>query len=297
MKTEKRILLAFLLNFLFAVFEFIGGAVTGSITLTSDAVHDLGDAASIGISYYFERKSKRKPDGRYTYGYARFSVLGSALTTAILLCGAVLLIHNAILRILAPRPIDYNALIGFAAVGMAVNLVAVLVTRRGASLNQRAVSLHLLEDLLGWGAVLVGATVMRFVDFPILDPLMSIGIAVLILVSSLRGLREILDLFLEKVPEGITVGAVCERVVAVPDVLDVHHIHLWSMDGERNYATMHVVTDADPHVIKERVRDALAELGISHATLELEREGEECHGALREIPPRHRVGHHHRHHH
>lgn len=297
MKTEKRILLAFLLNFLFAVFEFIGGAVTGSITLTSDAVHDLGDAASIGISYYFERKSKRKPDGRYTYGYARFSVLGSALTTAILLCGAVLLIHNAILRILSPKPIDYNGLLIFAAVGVAVNLVAVLITRRGASLNQRAVSLHMLEDLFGWGAVLVGATVMRFVDFPILDPLMSIGIAVLILVTSLRGLREILDLFLEKVPEGITVGAVSERVVAVPDVLDVHHIHLWSMDGERNYATMHVVTDADPHVIKERVRDALAELGISHATLELERVGEECHGALREIPPRHRGGHHHRHHH
>ena len=144
MKTERNILIAFILNFAFSIFEFVGGFFTGSVAIVSDAVHDIGDAASIGISYFLEKKSKKKPDEHYTYGYARYSVIGSVITTLILLVGSVLVVYNAILRIIDPTPINYNGMIIFAVIGAAVNFMAAFFTREGDSLNQKAVNLHML---------------------------------------------------------------------------------------------------------------------------------------------------------
>ena len=185
MKTERNILIAFLLNLAFSIFEFFGGFFTGSVAIISDAVHDIGDAASIGASYFLEKKSKKQPDEHFTYGYARYSVIGSVITTLILLVGSLLVIYNAVLRIIHPTPINYGGMILFAIIGAAVNLLAALFTREGDSLNQKAVNLHMLEDVLGWLVVLVGAVIMRFTDIAIIDPLMSIGVAVFIF----RGLR------------------------------------------------------------------------------------------------------------
>ena len=114
MRTEKNILVAFVLNLLFSIFEFVGGIFTGSVAIISDAIHDIGDALSIGISYFLEKKSKKQPDDVYTYGYARYSVIGSVITTLILLFGSVMVIYNAILRIINPVPINYNGMILFA---------------------------------------------------------------------------------------------------------------------------------------------------------------------------------------
>ena len=162
MKTEKNILIAFILNFAFSIFEFLGGIFTGSVAIISDAVHDIGDAASIGISFFLEKKSNQQPNEAYTYGYARYSVLGGIITTVILLLGSVIVISNAISRIISPTEINYNGMIIFAIVGVCVNLCAALFTREGGSLNQRAVNLHMLEDVLGWIVVLIGAIVMHF---------------------------------------------------------------------------------------------------------------------------------------
>lgn len=277
MKTEKNILLAFILNFAFSVFEFIGGIFTGSVAIVSDAVHDMGDAASIGISYFLEKKSKKQPDEKYTYGYARFSVLGSIITTVILLFGSVLVIFNAVNRIIEPTEINYNGMIIFAIIGTSINFAAAFLTRDGKSLNQKAVNLHMIEDVLGWVVVLLGAIVMRFTDFALIDPIMSIGVAVFILVHAIKNLKEAIDLFLEKTPHGITIQEMREHIAQLEGVLDVHHIHIWSMDGQAHYATMHIVTNADAHQIKEKIRAEAREHGISHVTLELESEGEPCH--------------------
>ena len=298
MKTEKNILIAFILNLAFSVFEFIGGVFTGSVAIISDAVHDLGDAASIGISYFLEKKSKRQPDEKYTYGYARYSVIGGVLTTMILLFGSVVVIFNALNRIAKPTEINYDGMIIFAVIGACVNFGAAFFTRDGDSLNQKAVYLHMLEDVLGWVVVLVGAIVMRFTDFALIDPIMSIGVAVFILINAIKNLKEAADLFLEKTPHGVEVEEIREHITEIDGVLDVHHIHIWSMDGQANYATMHIVTNSDSHQIKEKVREELQEHGIFHATLELETSDEHCHETYCHIEvSKTSSGHHHHHHH
>ena len=276
MKTEKNILIAFLLNLGFSVFEFFGGIFTGSVAILSDAVHDLGDALGIGVSWFLERKSKRTADDTYTYGYARFSVLGSVFTCGILLLGSVGVIVSAIGRLMHPVPIRYDGMILFAVVGVAVNLAAAFVTRKGESLNQKAVNLHMLEDVLTWVVVLVGAMVMRFTDWVMLDPLVSIGVAVYIFIHAIGHLREAADIFLEKVPEGYSVATVKARVEALEGVGDAHHVHIRSIDGYTHAASLHVVAQGDPTAAKAAVRGALLEMGIAHVTVEVETEDEVC---------------------
>ena len=297
MKSQKKIFAAFLLNLLFSVFEIVGGMLTGSVAILSDAVHDFGDAVSIGASYFLERKSKRKPDATHTYGYARYSVIGSVITTLTLLFGSAVAVYHAVHRLINPTPIDYNGMILFASVGVMVNLVAVLITIRGETLNQRAVSLHMMEDVLTWLAVLLGSLVMWFTDLKRLDPILSIGVAVFVCIHAIRHLKAALDVFLEKTPRGLDVQELKNDLMTIEGVQDVHHIHLWSMDGQSNYATMHVVANADPHTVKEAIREKLKVCGIGHVTLELESAEESC-GAREccvEQNPEHDHGHHHHH--
>lgn len=295
-KTEKNILIAFLLNLSFSVIEFVGGIITGSVAIVSDSVHDLGDAMSIGASFFLEKKSKKAPDEKYTYGYMRYSVLGSVITTVILLFGSLAVIYNAVERIIKPVEINYDGMIVFAVIGAAVNFLAAYFTKEGDSLNQKAVNLHMLEDVLGWVVVLVGAVIMRFTDITIIDPLMSVGVAVFILVNSLRNLKEVLNIFLEKTPEDIDLEKIRAHICSIDGVSDVHHIHLRSLDGYSNYITMHVVATGNSHEIKHKVREELSEHGINHATIELEEVGEQCHEKECRLE-HHEVSHHHHHHH
>ena len=297
MKTERNILIAFILNLLFSIFEFVGGIFTGSVAIVSDAVHDVGDATSIGISYFLEKKSKRQPDEKYTYGYARYSVIGGFITTLILLVGSVLMVFNAINRIIIPTEINYNGMIVFAVIGVCINFCAAVFTREGDSLNEKAVNLHMLEDVLGWGVVLVGAIVMRFTDFAIIDPIMSIGVSLFIFVNAIKNLKEVVDLFLEKAPHNIAVAEIKEHIEKIDGILDVHHIHLWSMEGQNNLATMHIVTDNEPQKIKDKIREELLEHGIRHVTIEVETSTEHCHEKHCQVEFNTHSGHNHHHRH
>lgn len=276
MKTEKNIFWAFLLNLLFSIFEFIGGAFIGSVAIVSDALHDACDAASIGISYLLEKKSRRVPDENYTYGYTRYSVIGGLITTTVLLFGSVIIIAKAVERIVNPTEIDYNGMIIFAVVGVAVNFIAAVLTHKGDSLNQKAVNLHLIEDVLGWVVVLIGAVVMRFTDIAVIDPIMSIVVAIFIMINAAVMLKEVLDIFLQKTPKGFSVREIKEHLLEIEGIVDVHHIHIWSMDGQTGCCTMHVVTDAEPKAVKLAAREELRRHGITHSTLEFERTDEEC---------------------
>jgi len=281
MKTEKNILIAFLLNVSFSIIEFVGGIFTNSVAIMSDAIHDLGDATSIGISYFLERKSKKNPDKKYTYGYARYSVLGGVITTTILLVGSILVIVGAVKRLFNPVEVNYQGMIIFAVIGVVLNFIAAYVTREGDSINQKSVNLHMLEDVLGWVVVLIGSIIMNFTDIKILDSIMSIGVALFILVNSLRNLKQVLDLFLEKTPKEIDIDELKKHLLKIKDVDDIHHIHVWSIDGYNNYATMHIVSKAkDISKVKKKIREELEEHNICHAILETEEEAcsdKECH--------------------
>lgn len=296
MKTQQNILIAFILNLTFSIFEFFGGIFTGSVAIISDSVHDLGDAISIGFSYFLERKSRKQPDNNYTYGYLRFSVLGGIITTFILLFGSIAVIYNAVLRIINPVNINYSGMIIFAIIGAVVNFGAAYFTREGDSINQKAVNLHMLEDMLGWIVVLVGAIVMKFTDFALIDPIMSITVAIFIFINAIKNIKQVLDLFLEKAPDNIDIDEIIEHIKKIDGVLDIHHIHIRSIDGHNNYTTMHIVTEGDFHEIKEKVREELSEHGIGHATLELETPDEHCHHRECHIE-HHEHSHHHHHHH
>lgn len=297
MKTQRNILIAFLLNLSFSIFEFIGGALTGSVAIASDAIHDLGDAMSIGLAYLLERKSKEKPDENYTYGYARYSILGSFITTMILIFGSVFVIYSAIKRLFYPEVINYNGMIIFAIFGVIVNVVAAYVTRDTSSLNQRAVNLHMLEDVLGWIVVLIGSIVMKFTDFSAIDSILSLLVASYILYNAIGNLDSVLNLFLEKSPDDIKIGEIKSHLLGLDGVKDVHHIHFWSLDGNNHFITMHVVTCVEGDIIKEKIREELKELGICHATLELELPGEKCEHDECELEFEADTHHHHHHHH
>lgn len=277
MKTYKKILVAFILNIAFSIFELIGGILTNSVSIISDSVHDFGDAISIGISLILEKISKRKPDSNYTYGYARYSILGALITTIVLTLGSIFVIINSINRIINPEPINYNGMILFAIFGVVINFMAAYFTRDGKSINQKAVNLHMLEDVLGWVVVLIGSILMRFTNIVLLDALMSISIAVYILVNAFKHIQYILDLFLEKTPKDISISELKKHIMSIEGIEDVHHIHVWSMDGIINYATMHVVTkNKNTKEIKDKIKEEMQEHNISHTTIEIEENLNDC---------------------
>ncbi len=273
MKTEKNILIAFILNFSFSIFEFFGGVFTNSVAILSDSIHDLGDAIAIGISYFMEKISKKEANNNYTYGYIRYSVLGGVITTTILLVGSILVIIGAINRLFNPVEVNYSGMILFAIIGVILNFIACIVTKDGDSINQKSVNLHMLEDVLGWIIVLIGAIIMNFTDIKIIDPIMSIGVSLFILFNSLKNFKKVLDLFLAKTPSDIDIEKLKKNLIDIKGVDDIHHIHVWSIDGYNNYATMHIVTKSKNIVnLKKKIREELEKNNICHAILETEEE-------------------------
>ena len=270
MKRDKNILVAFLLNLTFSALEFIGGIFTGSVAIISDAVHDFGDALSVGISYFLERKSRHKADEFYTYGYRRFSVLGGLITTVILLTASVLVLYNSIKRLLSPTPVYAGGMLLIALLGVIINGAAAYFTHDDSSLNGRAINLHMLEDVLGWAVVLIGAIIIRFTDFFFIDPLLSIGVSVFILHHAIKHLISILRLFLEKVPDNISVAALKKDITETEGVKDLRQTYIRSLDGESHAASIHIVTEGDAANIKKAVREKLQSLGFEYITIETE---------------------------
>ena len=292
--TEKNILVAFLLNLLFSFIEIAGGLLTNSMAILSDAVHDAGDAFSIGVSYFLEKKSKKKPNENYTYGYLRYSVLGAFITTTILIVGSIVVLVGAISRIVHPEALHYEGMILLSILGIIINFIAAYSTREGDSLNQKAVNLHMLEDVLGWVVVFVGSILMKFTDITYIDSIMSIGIAFYLLKHVFDNLKNILNLFLAKVPNDIHVEEIKKEILDIPKVKDVHHIHVWSMDGVNHYATMHIVVPTkNDFEVKSLIKEKLKQLGITHTTLEMELASEHCNQEECVIHPVSETHHHH----
>lgn len=272
MKTDRNILIAFILNISFSLLEIIGGFITNSISILSGAVHDLADAASIGISYFLEKKSKHRPNYKYTYGYVRYSILAAFITTIILLCGSLLVIYNAANRLFNPIDINYDGMIIIALIGILFNIIAVYKTKGGHSLNQESVNLHLLQDVLSWIVVLIGSILIKFTKINYIDSIMSFIISIYIIIHALKHLKIVLDLFLEKTPDNVNIRKIKKELLENKNIVSINHIHIWSMDGYNNYATLHAVINNDEvEKIEEYIKEYLKKKNISHTTIEIER--------------------------
>ena len=292
MKTDKNILIAFLLNLSFSIFEFIGGIFTGSVAILSDSFHDICDALSIGISYFLEKKSKKEAYYKYTYGYIRYSILGGIITTIILITGSIFVIVASVKRLFNPVSINYDGMIIFAIIGVIVNMLASYSTKGGHSLNQKSVILHMIEDVLGWLLVLIGSILMKFTDITYIDSILSILVALFILFNALKNIKKIIDIFLEKTPKNIDIEELKKHILKIGGVYDIHHIHIRSIDGFNNFLTMHAVVDKYNHEIKGRIKEELKKHNISHSTIELELKDEICNDIKCEIKCEHNSHHH-----
>lgn len=275
--SEQNLLLAFVINLLFTVIEIIGAIFTNSIAILSDAVHDLGDSLALGLAVVFERIAKKDPDEHYTFGYERFSLLGALITSLILFGGTVFILSETIPRLLAPQDVNAQGMLAFAILGIVFNGIAFLRVQGGKGLNQRAVALHLLEDLLGWVAILIGSIVLLFLDVPIIDPLLSIGIAIFILIQVYQNTKEIFSILLQKAPRHHNIEDLTRHVETIEGVRRCYHIHVWTHASGNDMMSLHIEVSKALDVpsilrIKETVRTLLNERGIDHVTIECDLE-------------------------
>ncbi|MEJ8757104.1 cation diffusion facilitator family transporter [Pontibacter sp. H259] len=278
---SSNIKVAFFLNLGFTILEFVGGFWINSVAVMSDALHDLGDSLSLGLAWYFEKLSKKGSDRNFSYGYKRFSLLGAVVNSVILLVGSFIILSEAIPRIWNPEPVNATGMIGFAILGILVNGAAVLRLKSDDSINERVVRLHLLEDVLGWIAVLVGGIILYFFDWPILDPLLSVGITLFVLYNVVKNLRQSLKILLQGTPAHINTEEIQERILKLPEVESLHDLHIWTMDGTYHVLTLHAVvkqniTLEQTESIKRRIRELMADLSVHHVTVELEVPGYMC---------------------
>lgn len=280
--TTSNIAVAFFLNVGFTLVELIGGVLTNSLAIMSDALHDLGDSLSLGLAWYFEKKSKQPATDTYSYGFKRLSLLGAVINALILVVGGIFIVKEAIPRIFHPEVTDARGMMWLALLGIGVNGVAVLKLQKGTSINERVVSLHLLEDVLGWAAVLLASIVMQFWELPVLDPLLSVGITLFIFYNVYKNLKESLRILLQGTPQGLTVKDLTATIVTFEGIAAVDDCKLWTMDGEYHIASLWVrledtVDVASEQTVKNQLKQRLHDsFGVEHTTIEIVRGLKEC---------------------
>ena len=272
MKAKYTVWLAFFLNLTYAIVEFIAGGVFGSSAVLADSVHDLGDAIAIGISAFLESISNREEDSHYTLGYKRFSLLGAMITAVILMTGSVLVILENIAKIFHPQSVNDEGILWLGIIAITINVLASLVIRKGQTKNESILSLHFLEDTLGWVTVILMAIVLRFTDWYILDPLLSLAISFFILSKALPRFWSTLKIFLDAVPEGVDIQKIKTDLAELDHVASINQLNLWTMDGLEKNAIVHVCLKEMEHMetCKESIRIFLKDCGFQNITIEVD---------------------------
>ena len=300
MSSKTSIWLAFFLNLSFSVVEFIFGGIFNSSAVLADAVHDLGDALAIGLSACLETISNRQEDKRYTLGYKRFSLLGAMLTALILLTGSVMMLLENIPRLLSPQPVNYQGMLWLGVIAILINLLASLIVRTGQTKNEAILTLHFLEDILGWLAVILVAGVLYVTDWYFLDPLLSLLISSFILWKAIPRFWSTLKIFLDAVPEGVETAELEKELVALANVKSVNQLSIWSMDGLENDAIVHLCLEDCSQMVdtKDAVRHLLRDRGVHNITIEVDASQSNHAKHKRNVHDlEHLSGHQHHHHH
>lgn len=281
-EASKNIVTAFFLNLGFAVIELVGGLFTNSVAILSDALHDFGDSVSLGVAWVLQKQSAKGRDTKFSYGYKRFSLLGSVFLSGVLLVSSIFIIVEAVERLTDPQEVHAGGMFWLAIAGIVINGIAALRLNKGTTLNERAVLLHLMEDVLGWAAVLVASVVMIFVEHPmtrLLDPLLSLGITAWVLWNIWRNLRDTFRILLQGVPNEVDASKLTAEILSINGIEGLHDLHLWSQDGESHVMTVHIVTQSDlSNIDLQQIKEAVRNVGrhhkANHVTVEIETVGE-----------------------
>jgi cobalt-zinc-cadmium efflux system protein len=273
-KRERSVELAALLNAGFTILEIVGGFWTNSLAILSDALHDFGDSTALLVSWLFERGARKSPDISRTFGYQRLSLFSALFSAIVLIGGSLVIISQAIPRILNPETVNSTGIVGIAIIGILFNGLGFFLLKKGESLNEKVLSWHLLEDVLGWVVILVGGIVIYFWDIYLLDPIMTLGLTVFILYNVSKNLKEAVNILLEGVPKHININEVKRDLSAISGVLGLHDIHIWSLEGETDILTAHIVVEEEllkhPDETRKAIKEVLRKHHIEHSTVELE---------------------------
>lgn len=262
--------LAALINITFTAIEIVGGVLTNSLAIIADSFHDLGDSVVLISAWRFEKLADKKPDWKRSFGYRRLSLLSALLNAAVILGGTAVVIFQAIGRLVAPQPVHPEGMIILAFVGITANLVGASRLRGGKSVNEKVLSWHFMGDVFGWVAILISATIIKFTNYYILDPIFTIGFSVFILYGLWKNSRELFNIFLEGAPSNVSLSELTEKVGRIEGVSKVYDVHLWSMDGKHNYLSLKaIVTSSDTKNINNKMSEIFEEYGVSHSTIEL----------------------------
>lgn len=285
---KKNIKIAFFINLIFAISEFFFGYLFNSVSIMSDAVHDLGDSISIGFAWFFQGYSEKKQDERFTFGYKRFSLLGALITGVVLISGSFFMIYRSIPRLIDPQPVNYSGMFWLSIVAIGINGYAAWILSKGSSKNEGMLNLHMLEDVLGWIGVLVVSIVMRFTEAYRLDPILSILIALFILYKTVPEFYNTMKILLNGSPENVDIEALAESISSISGVKDYSHLHIWSLDGEENALIVTVLIDPKEtkkvNKIKEEIAEVAHDSGVeNHITIEITTSKDELEKSYSEI--------------
>jgi cobalt-zinc-cadmium efflux system protein len=280
-KHTSHFALVFFINLTFVLIEIVGGYLTNSLAIWSDALHDIGDTLSLGLSWRLEIVAKQKRDHRFSFGYKRFSLLGALINGTVLLTGTVFVLSKAIPRLIHPENVHSEGMFGIAVLGILVNGLATLRLKKGKSISESMMSLHLLEDVLGWISVLIVSIAINLGNYTILDPVLSILLAVFIIYNSIKRIKKTLLIFLQSIPDDIDVPELEKALRQFQNVTNIHDTHVWSLDGSYHILTTHIVvlqstTPEEILALKCLIREKISSFDVQHMTLEIEFAGESC---------------------
>ncbi len=273
-KREKRVQIAAFLNVGFTILEIVGGFWTNSLAILSDALHDFGDSIALLASWLFERGARKAPDTSRTFGYQRLSLFSALFSAMVLVGGSIAILFQAIPRVLNPENVNATGMVGIAIIGILFNGAGFFTLKKGESLNEKVLSWHLLEDVLGWAIILIGGVIIHFWNVLLLDPIMTVGLTVFILYNVSKSLKEAINILLQGVPQHININKVKQDLLAIDGVIGVHDMHIWSLEGETDILTAHIVVDEErlkkPDKTREAIKEVIRRHHVEHSTVELE---------------------------
>lgn len=277
MQAKENIKRVFWLNLGFGFFEIIGGIITRSSAIFSNAICDFGDALAILVSYLLENISKNKPDKEYTFGYKRYALLGIFFNSMILLICSSLVLYDAFLRILRPVEVNIIGMIIFSIFGIFINGYAMFKTSDKVNLNESKLNLYVIIDFCCWISFLVAAILIKITGWHIIDPLLSMLIAIIMAIKGIKNMFRIINIFTEKVPNDIEIETLENELKQINLVKEVNCLHVWSMDGKDKFLTVQIIMDQKVtkksyETLLQDIKKKLKEYKINQSTVELEYE-------------------------